>query len=113
MFYRRPLLCLVTGLLFVALSPASAPAGDFLELLKRPYTGPAPVYARQPGRAVAVPPGHERYYAYNVPDYPWYSNGLGVPTYNWGYFGARYRPGVSGEHPYFENYKGLSYRTGD
>jgi hypothetical protein len=110
---RRFLSCIVTGLLWASLLPVPTKAGELLALLKKPYTGPAPVYARQPSRFVAVPPGHERYYAYNEPDYPWYTNGFGVPTYNWGYFGARYRPTIVGQDPYYPEYRGFSYRPGD
>lgn len=95
--------------------PAGVRAADGLVgWLKKPYVGPAPNNAFNPGRHQAVPPAHQRYYAYNVEDYPWYKNGYGVPTYNWGYFGARYRAGFTGQHPYYpEEYSGGSYRPGD
>jgi hypothetical protein len=111
---RRCWFFVATGVLtWATLLSTPAMAAELLGLWKKPYTGPAPVYARQPSRAVAVPPGHQRYYAYNEPDYPWYNNGLGVPTYNWGFFGARYRPAIVGDHPYYNMYSGFSFRPGD
>jgi hypothetical protein len=89
-------------------------AGGLVGLIKKPHVGPAPNNALNPGRHQAVPPGHQRFYAYNVEDYPWFKNGYAVPTYNWGYFGARYRPGFVGQHPYYpEEYGGGSFRPGD
>ena len=94
---------------------AGAAGGSIKEWLKKPYVGPAPNNALNPGRHQAVPPGHQRYYAYNVEDYPWFKNGSAVPTYNWGYFGARYRAGFVGQNRYYpEEYNGGgSFRPGD
>jgi hypothetical protein len=98
----------------LALYPHSAAAeGWLVGLLKKPYIGAAPNNARNPGRNAAVPPAHQRYYAYNVEDYPWFNNGFAVPTYNWGYFGARYRPATIGQDPYNNDYSGFSYRPAD
>jgi hypothetical protein len=95
------------------LLPAAVQAGGLLDLLKKPYVGPAPNMARNPGRNAAVPPAHQRYYAANVEDYPWLKNGLAIPTYNWGYFGAHYQPSTVTQHPYTNDYSGFSYRTAD
>jgi hypothetical protein len=98
----------------VAWAAETRAAGGLVGWLKKPYVGPAPNTALDPGRHQAVPPGHQRFYAYNVEDYPWFKNGYAVPTYNWGYFGARYRAGVVGQHPYYpEEYSGGSFRSGD
>ena len=63
-------------------------------------------------RNAHVPPGHERFQAVPVPAYPWLSNGLNVPTYQWGYFGARSRPRVVEQHGYAEDYRQWSFRPG-
>jgi hypothetical protein len=83
--------CLICGLLCGLFRPAPAAAFDLLGWLKgnhRSYTamylggagpdaGPAPGAPFQPGVTLFSPP-----YGY-VP---------GVPSYNWGYFGAPYLP---------------------
>lgn len=63
-------------------------------------------------RNVHVPPGKERFQAVPVPAYPWLSNGLNVPTYQWGYFGARSRPRVVEQHGYSDDYRQWSFRPG-
>jgi len=111
---RRRVYCVLAVLLAsVIVVPQPAAAGGLLGWLKKPYIGPAPNNARNPGRFAAVPPAHQRYYAYNVEDYPWLNNGYPVPTYNWGYFGAHFRPSIVTAHPYYEDSKGSSYRPGD
>ena len=100
-------------LISAMLLPATASADGLLGLLKKPYIGPAPNNARNPGRSAAVPPAHQRYYAFNVEDYPWFNHGFPVPTYNWGYFGAHFQPSIVTQHPYYNNYRGLSYRPAD
>jgi hypothetical protein len=59
-----------------------------------------------------VPPGQERLRTVNVPAYPWLSHGLAVPTYNWGYFGARSRPTTLTQRAYYEDYVQWSFRPG-
>ena len=107
-------LCLLLGVLVGGmLLAAPASAGDLLGWLTRQYCGPAPTPATSTNRFTAVPPGKQRYYAYNVEGYPWYANGLAVPTYNYGYFGARYHPVVVRQHGYYSDCRQWSYRPGD
>ncbi len=63
-------------------------------------------------RYAHVPPGQERFQAVPVPAYPWLNNGLNVPTYQWGYFGARSRPRVVEQHGYYDDYRQWSFRPG-
>jgi len=63
-------------------------------------------------RNAHVPPGQERFQAVPVPAYPWLSNGLNVPTYQWGYFGARSRPRIVEQHGYSDDYRQWSFRPG-
>ena len=74
------------------------------------------VYAQEPmatpNQFVAAPPGPHRYAEYNTGCYPWYGYGFGVPTYNWGYFGAQYRPACVTHHGYYGDYYQWGYRRG-
>jgi hypothetical protein len=112
--WRCGVSCLLIGVLCGAgawTSPAAA--ADVLGWLTRQSAGPAPSPATSTGRAPAVPPGKQRYYAYNVDGYPWYSHGCAVPTFNWGYFGAEYRPTAIMQHGYFNDYRQYGFRPGD
>jgi len=106
--------CLLLGVLaWEMFSANTATAADPLGWLARQYCGPAPTPATSTNRFAAVPPGKQRYYAYNVDGYPWYAHGAAVPTFNWGYFGAQYRPTVIRQHSYYGDYRQWSYRPGD
>jgi hypothetical protein len=111
---HRRLVCLLLGaLLYWGCWASNAAAVDLLSWVTRQHAGPAPSPASSTGRFPAVPPGKQPYYAYNVEDYPWYKHGCAVPTYNWGYFGARYRPLVVGGHSYYSTYGQVGFRPGD
>lgn len=59
------------------------------------------------------PPGPQRYPQYANGNYPWYGYGLGVPTYNWGYFGANgHGTLLTAFRGYHENYWQWSYQRG-
>lgn len=51
-------------------------------------------------------PEYERAQSY------WYGYGFGVPTYNWGSFGVRYRPHSSSHHGYHNDYTQWGFRRG-
>ena len=92
-----------------------ATAGELLDRLATPHH-PAPTQHNSVNRYAAVPPGHQRYYVYNVEEYPWLNHGLAVPTYNWGYFGAHSRPIFSAQHPdsfYYHNAWQWTFRPAD
>ena len=111
----RPLtLRLLTGLLlFGLLVPSSATAiellgwypGKHLHRLHDHPSGP-------PQQHVASPPGPHRYPEYNAAAAPWYGYGFGVPTYNWGHFGATYRPAAVSHHGYYGDFTQWGYRRG-
>ncbi len=75
-----------------------------------PPASPAPIDGG-PGTSVG-PPGPQRYPAYSSGNYPWYGYGFGVPTYNWGYFGVRYRPSNYVHEGYYGDYYQWGYRRG-
>jgi len=114
MYFRQSFRIGLGALLLVLTCGSLASAGGIIDLLfKKPYHGPAPSYGRNWSRFVLEPPGHQRYYVYNVPDYPWIGQGHAIPTYNWGYFGARYGRTVVKEAPYYDDYRGWSFRPAD
>lgn len=57
-------------------------------------------------------PGPQRYPVYAAGNYPWYGYGFGVPTYNWGYFGVRYREAKNAHTGYYGDYYQWGYRRG-
>ena len=102
---------LVCALSLALLSPTPAAAGNLLGWLTGYHCDRSPDYSGNPKRIVAAPPGPHRYPEYNV-HCPWYGYGFGVPTYNWGYFGARYRPACICHHGYYGDFSQWSYRRG-
>jgi len=42
----------------------------------------------------------------------WYGYGFGVPPYNWGYFGVRYRPWSVSHTGYYGDFTQWGYRRG-
>ncbi|OHB67869.1 MAG: hypothetical protein A2V70_03280 [Planctomycetes bacterium RBG_13_63_9] len=110
MLHRCLLGLFAWGLLAGVLLPAPAPAGDLLGWLKGSDCKP-PYYQGNPKQVVAAPPGPHRYAEYNA-YCPWYGYGFGVPTYNWGYFGAQYRPACVCHKGYYGDLSQWSYRRG-
>jgi len=112
---RSRTLCLLAGLLlFGLLVPSSATAewypGKHLHRLHDHLAGPSQLI--EPRQNVAAPPGPHRYPEYNAAAAPWYGYGFGVPTYNWGHFGATYRPAAVGHHGYYGDFTQWGYRRG-
>ncbi len=92
--------------------PAAARAGGPFGLLSRAHSGHA-VQQQDGLHGVSTgPPGPHRYPEYNTGNYPWYGYGFGVPTYSWGYFGARYRPAAVSHKGYYGHYTQWGYRQG-
>lgn len=109
----RPLFVgVLAGMLVWPLLPAPAPGGPLVRWLTGQCSGPPPGYTANPMQVVASTPGPYRYPAYQTGPYPWYGYGFGVPTYNWGYFGARYRPHCVGHSGYYGDFTQWSYRRG-
>jgi len=86
-------------------------AGNVFSLLKHHGQQHPPYWEGNPQRHVAAPPGPHRYAEYNVYG-PWYGYGFGVPTYQWGYFGARYRPAAICHKGYYGDLTQWGYRWG-
>ena len=113
MSHQYLLLAIFSCALFIALpSPAIARGGALWRLLHGADRHQSPSYAGNPQRRVAAPPGPHRYPEYNAAATPWYGYGFGVPTYSWGYFGARYRPAVISHTGYHGDFTQWGYRRG-
>ena len=84
----------------------------------RPQTAPWRLWFRSarigsPNGVSVGPPGPQRYPQYAGGNYPWYGYGLGVPTYNWGYFGANaHGTLLTGFRGYHDNYWQFSVQRG-
>ncbi|MBN2476059.1 MAG: hypothetical protein JXB62_15720 [Pirellulales bacterium] len=99
----------LTCLLAAVSLATSATAGDLLGLVRGHGS---PSGSASPWRQVAAPPGPHRYPQYNAASAPWSGYGFGVPTYSWGYFGARYRPAVICHKGYYGDMTQWGYRVG-
>ena len=89
---RRLLLgYLLCGVLCVCLLPASAAALDLVGWLRGDHRSYTAVYLGGGDPGVAAAPGTQAYLRYPLLG-PRYGSIPGVPSYNWGYFGAPYRP---------------------
>ncbi len=111
---RGAMLTILAGVLLFGLLPAApVRAGDWLARLKglSPHHQP-PYWLGNPKQTVAAPPGPYRYPEYDAASGPWYGYGFGVPTYNWGYFGARYRPASICHRGYYGDFTQWGYRRG-
>jgi len=64
-----------------------------------------------PYQVLGARPAPHVYPEYNV-NAPWYGYGFGVPSYNWGYFGARYRPAQVSHRGYYGDVSQWGYRRG-
>ncbi len=103
------LICVLLLVWFVA-TPVGA--GQWFPFFKDNSVHHPPYWLGNPQRHVAAPPGPHRYAEYNNAVGPWYGYGFGVPTYQWGYFGARYRPAVISHKGYYGDSSQWSYRRG-
>ena len=103
---------LAAGLLVTVLLTAPALAGYPLGWKKGHRHRPPPGYVSSPLQMVTPPPSPY----YHGPSHPsppaWNGYGFGVPTFQWGYFGARYRPVCITHKGYYGNYTQWSYRSG-
>ena len=114
MSYRLVCVLIVAGLIGSGLvSPTTADAGGPLRLFSKAHAAKATHYHQGNPHGVSYgTPGPHRYPEYNTGNYPWYGYGFGVPTYNWGHFGAHYRPSVVSHKGYYGQYTQWGYRTG-
>ncbi len=99
---------LLLGLIWTTPSVAAGPFG-LLDKLRHP---PAPDYQGNPHTISLGTPGPHRYPEYNTGNYPWYGYGFGVPTYQWGHFGVRYRSATVNHKGYYGTYTQWGYRRG-
>ncbi len=111
---HRGLCHILAGALLLGLLPAaSVDAGQWLARWRGQTAHHQPPYwAGTPKQTVAAPPGPYRYPEYDAANGPWYGYGFGVPTYNWGYFGARYHPASISHRGYYGDFTQWSYRRG-
>jgi len=94
------------------LFPTTASAAGPLEILGVLRPGRLVEHPGTPGGYSVGPPGPYRYPEYSTGHSPWYGYGFGVPTYQWGYFGARYRPACVSHKGYYGDYTQWGYRRG-
>lgn len=90
----------------------AAEGGELVRAVKRVFQPePPPYWVGNPRAITAGTPGPQR-----LPQYqhsaPWYGYGFGVPTYQWGSFGARYRPTRSCFTGYYGDYVQWGCRRG-
>ena len=111
MTFRCCLIHVMLLALLAVLLAAPAHAGNLFPFFKdhSPYCPPD--WVGNPRRIVAAPPGPHRYGEYNV-CCPWYGYGFGVPTYQWGYFGATYRGACVCHKGYYGTFSQWGYRWG-
>jgi hypothetical protein len=111
---RIQFLPLIAMVITISLASASADAGELWARLRSPcpHCGQSASWGGNPTRHVAAPPGPHRYPEYNAAQAPWYGYGFGVPTYNWGYFGARYRHASLSHKGYYGDFTQWGYRRG-
>ena len=99
------------GLLFLFCTTCvEAGDGPLARLLRGPHAR-APQYLGNPQPMTVAPPTRHVYPEHNV-NGPWYGYGFGVPTYPWGYFGAKPRPAVISHHGYHGEFTQWGYRQG-
>ena len=96
-----------------ALNPDTAAGARRYRLLAGLFDGvPGPGRVETTEGISFGPPGPHRYSPYESGNPPWYGYGLGVPTYNWGYFGVPYRPFSVSHKGYYGEFQQWSYRRG-
>ena len=111
MSYRLACVLLVAGLIGPGLfRPTPTQAGGPLRLFSKAHT--TQHHQGSPYIVSYGTPAPHRYPEYNTANSPWYGYGFGVPTYNWGYFGAHYRPTVVSHKGYYGHYTQWGYRIG-
>ena len=86
-------------------------AGDPLALFGNHSCDYAPHWTSTAKQYVARPTRPHGFSVYNVSG-PYYGSGFGVPTFNWGYFGARYRMGVECHQGYYGTFTQWGFRRG-
>ncbi len=99
---------ILLGLMDATVAEARGPFG----LLHKAHSGQTVQQQDGPHGVSTGPPGPHRYPEYNTGNHPWYGYGFGVPTYNWGHFGARYRPTAVSHKGYYGHYTQWGYRKG-
>jgi len=110
---RRPVLSILVYLFLLMLSqPTPVAAGNLLEWMRGHARARPPAYLGNPKQVAPSPPVPHPYYPEHNVHGPWYGYGFGVPTYPWGYFGARYRPAVISHKGYYGNFTQWGYRYG-
>ncbi len=100
------------SLLVVLLHSPGAVAGDLFGWKKPAAAAVPPAPYNPPSVVAGSPPGPYRYPPLSSGNYPWYGYGFGVPTYNWGYFGAAYHPASIAHHGYYGDYTQWGWRQG-
>ncbi len=103
---------LVMMLFAVVLTAAPAVAGHPILGRLKGHRHPPPGCVADPWHLVAPPTSYYRTSGLCANRDNWSGYGFGVPTYRWGYFGARYRPVCITHKGYYGTYTQWGYRSG-
>ena len=93
------------------LCSSAAVSGELLRMLRACHCEQGTTFLANPAGFVAVPPVPSRFGGCGSAP-AWSGYGFGIPTYNWGYFGARYRPACVSHTGYYGDYVQWGYRRG-
>ncbi len=104
---------ILVGMLCATAAPARAGLGDFLGVAWVKANRAAHVtHGVSPGVPMGTTaPGPHRFGQEQV-NSRWYGYGFGVPPYNWGYFGVKYRPWSVSHKGYYGDFSQWGYRRG-
>ena len=111
----RHLLVIAACGLLLALAPLSrdyVSAADLRTTIRGWLNKPKPPYNQVPPTGVSIGPPNPCRYTGGQPCKEWYGYGFGVPTYNWGYFGARYQSVSVCHKGYYGDHCQWGYRQG-
>jgi hypothetical protein len=105
-------LLLVGTILLPLTFPAAAAARHPFAFWRRPtWTNPSP-HQHAADEASSTPSGAYFYPEHVTGLHPWYGGRVGVPSYNWGHFGARPGPTCVRHTGYYGHYVQWSFRRG-
>ena len=113
MSYRLVSVLLIAGLTGPGvICPTAAEADGPLRFFSKIHAAKGIHHQGSPPAMSHGTPTPRFYPEYNMGNYAGNGYGMGVPTYNWGYFGAQSRPTVVSHKGYYGHYTQWGYRNG-